>query len=267
MNPSSGPERLMNRFRGFTLIELLVVIAIISILAAILFPVFAQAREQARSTSCISNLRQQDTAIQLYAQDFDETLPMNVYMKDAGNKIVWTLFDELQSYEKNTQILQCPTDPTAIDLVLRMKELKVNSDGNIKFASYAFNKIAFGDGGVTGAHPVQPLAAFAFSTDQPLLYDGWFCGGAWFYNPITARHHEGVNVAYLDGHTKRYKPAPNPNLDPMLVDKFNNQHVDAWVIATGPFRSPDPKKPNYEFAGIVIDPACPDPANSPCVTR
>ncbi|MCC6731235.1 MAG: prepilin-type N-terminal cleavage/methylation domain-containing protein [Chthonomonadales bacterium] len=68
--------------RGFTLIELLVVIAIIAILAAILFPVFARAREQARATSCLSNTKQLGLAIQMYAQDYDEKLPV-VYMQAA----------------------------------------------------------------------------------------------------------------------------------------------------------------------------------------
>jgi len=61
--------------RGFTLIELLVVIAIIAILAAILFPVFARAREKARQSSCLSNVKQLDLAVQMYIQDYDEMLP------------------------------------------------------------------------------------------------------------------------------------------------------------------------------------------------
>jgi len=259
----------MARMRGFTLIELLVVIAIIAILAAILFPVFAQAREQARSAACISNLRQQNNAVLLYVQDYDETLPMNIYLKDSAKQIAWTVFDEVYSYEKNAQILQCPTEPMAIDMIQRMKELNVNADTTIRYGSYAYNKIAFGDGpaGIIGVHPVVALASFQFPTDEPILYDGWLCGGKWFYNPISARHHEAVNVAYLDGHTKRYKPSPNPTLDPTLLDKFNGQHVDAWMITTGPFRSADPAHPSFEFAGIVIDAACANPAVSPCVTR
>ncbi|MCW3099934.1 MAG: prepilin-type N-terminal cleavage/methylation domain, partial [Chthonomonadaceae bacterium] len=66
---------MQHRRTAFTLIELLVVIAIIAILAAILFPVFAQAREKARQTACLSNLRQIGTAVMMYTQDYDEVLP------------------------------------------------------------------------------------------------------------------------------------------------------------------------------------------------
>src|SRR5207302_1979729 len=70
-----GSMSAFRRRRAFTLIELLVVIAIIAILAAILFPVFAQAREKARQSSCLSNMKQVGTALMMYAQDYDETLP------------------------------------------------------------------------------------------------------------------------------------------------------------------------------------------------
>src|SRR5881296_1738464 len=75
MNASSSLQRASQPGAGFTLIELLVVIAIIAILAAILFPVFAQAREKARQTACLSNEKQMGTAVQMYAQDYDEGLP------------------------------------------------------------------------------------------------------------------------------------------------------------------------------------------------
>ena len=90
--------------RGFTLIELLVVIAIIAILAAILFPVFARAREKARQTSCLSNLKQIGLAVMMYAQDYDECYP-EPYTPFTN----WPLWqDTIQPYMKNTQLLICP---------------------------------------------------------------------------------------------------------------------------------------------------------------
>src|SRR5438105_4974945 len=121
---------------GFTLIELLVVIAIIAILAAILFPVFAQAREKARATACTSNLKQIGLALMMYGQDYDENMPTGGYTgprnwevnpdfqskASVDNGIYgWTfyrnLMSALQPYTKNLQIWYCPSDhlvrPTA----------------------------------------------------------------------------------------------------------------------------------------------------------
>lgn len=102
---------------AFTLIELLVVIAIISILAAILFPVFAQAREKARQTSCLSNLKQIGTAALMYCQDYEERTPRNWYgdmgfeattaQGDLPERYKW--MDALQPYVRNTQIFTCPS--------------------------------------------------------------------------------------------------------------------------------------------------------------
>lgn len=95
----------MRRSKGFTLIELLVVIAIIAILAAILFPVFAQAREKARAISCVSNEKQMGTAIMMYTQDYDETFPMGL---DTNWHNSWAV--TTQPYIKNYGVYRCPDD-------------------------------------------------------------------------------------------------------------------------------------------------------------
>lgn len=94
--------------KGFTLIELLVVIAIISLLAAILFPVFARARENARKAACMSNLKQIGLAIDMYVQDYDETYPMAIMDTPTGVKYAYW-YELLAPYIKNTQVFFCPT--------------------------------------------------------------------------------------------------------------------------------------------------------------
>lgn len=93
--------------KGFTLIELLVVIAIIAILAAILFPVFAKAREKARATSCLNNLKQYGLAYMQYAQDYDEWFPGFLNGNTTILRRAW--YDVISPYVKNTQMLYCPS--------------------------------------------------------------------------------------------------------------------------------------------------------------
>jgi prepilin-type N-terminal cleavage/methylation domain-containing protein/prepilin-type processing-associated H-X9-DG protein len=105
MNPQGAS---MRRKRAFTLIELLVVIAIIAILAAILFPVFAQAREKARGASCLSNTKQIGLAISMYTQDYDEVLPMG---GNGGPTLQNRWYHWVKAYQTNRQINVCPSAP------------------------------------------------------------------------------------------------------------------------------------------------------------
>src|SRR4051794_6915717 len=99
-----------NRRPAFTLIELLVVIAIIAILAAILFPVFARARESARRTTCLNNMKQVTTGILMYAQDYDEVMPYqdgDLCDYATSRKAVW--LNSIFPYVKNRQVYICPS--------------------------------------------------------------------------------------------------------------------------------------------------------------
>src|SRR5262249_53889950 len=131
IGPGGGSRRrhAVNHRRAFTLIELLVVIAIIAILAAILFPVFAQAREKARAISCISNGRQVGTALAMYTQDYDECLPLNSH---SGATASWV--EAAQPYIKNRLLYRCPSDgsqnwttPLAGQTALRLSSYATNA--------------------------------------------------------------------------------------------------------------------------------------------
>lgn len=104
-----GSLNTVQRRPGFTLIELLVVIAIIAVLAGILMPVFASAREKGRQTACLSNLKQVGLSVQMYSEDYDETVPLTERGGDIDDAHEYYWGDMVQPYAKNWQFLVCPS--------------------------------------------------------------------------------------------------------------------------------------------------------------
>lgn len=253
----------MVRQRAFTLIELLVVIAIIAILAAILFPVFAQAREKARAISCISNLKQSGTATQMYVQDYDETFPMSLYIDFApASPCVNSFYIELQPYQKSSQIMQCPSKPMAVDFVAGWNNVVSPAVGlpplcagspAIRYLSYNFNYAVIENGspsnifGVDSNRTVKRLASFEYPADTALISDGvpssqpingppdYACG--LFYSPVDARHNVFVNANFVDSHAKATKASPElaPNGAQYTCAGLDGQVLNIYKIASGPY--------------------------------
>jgi prepilin-type N-terminal cleavage/methylation domain-containing protein/prepilin-type processing-associated H-X9-DG protein len=165
---------LRNVFRrGFTLIELLVVIAIIAILAAILFPVFGRARENARRSSCQSNLKQLALAQLQYTQDYDETFSgSNIKVGSGGicggggsNPDYNPWGKVLQPYLKSTQVFYCPS-------VTQLSALAVTYDCNFyKFTSYGWNFNALGDDPASSFYKVVRVAQIQTPTEVIMFAD------------------------------------------------------------------------------------------------
>ena len=199
------------RWVGFTLIELLVVIAIIAILAAILFPVFAKAREKARMASCQSNLKQLGIAMRAYALDYDGMLvPWGCGLYSALPAYENAPFraDEgplsrLYPYVKNVQIYVCPSAPTLTYGRCNITRSGVPCGAG---ASYGFNLSASGRSGRHESDLIWPAEtiAFADSDGQHFLNDP-FCNYCQGNGNMVPRHNDMLNVLYQDGHVKAHR--------------------------------------------------------------
>jgi len=237
----------MRRYRGFTLIELLVVIAIIAILAALLFPVFASAREKARQAACLSNVKQIGLALHEYVQDWDETLPdamapgryfvwhaplwgkTAAQFGDPANR--WFLPDKLATYIKSEAIWFCPSvDP---DRTIWSKDPPCNATTPINTyaangSTYMWNQATvklpgkeseYGDYGrlVSGAS----IASIPSPSIAPVLWDMPY----WVVNVCAGppAHSKGINVLYADQHAKWFIYGKNDQ-------KYDITKDDYWYL-------------------------------------
>jgi prepilin-type N-terminal cleavage/methylation domain-containing protein/prepilin-type processing-associated H-X9-DG protein len=200
----------MSTRRAFTLIELLVVIAIIAILAAVLFPVFAQARDKARGTSCVSNCRQIGMAYMQYAQDYDEFLPLTTFPIPSNS---WT--DTVQPYIKNRGILRCPSDtsttwaapvnPRRSSYFLNAWMAGANSYGNLAAIQSPASVIYLAE----SAENIDRDHFHPFYWGTPAeLTSGFMQNLTWeaakeeTKELAVRRHQGGFTVGYADGHAR-----------------------------------------------------------------
>lgn len=213
--------------RGFTLIELLVVIAIIAILAAILFPVFAKAREKARQTSCLSNVKELGLATMMYMGDYDEVFPHEYSCLIPGAQ--WPLKQwqwDVQPYVKNWAVYRCPSGG---DSALNTNTAPFQPRYPVGYQS---NRWLFT--GNRSPTACRRLAQVTKPAQTVMLYDA-IRAGRWCGQPMSnggsrgddclarpagiakvsggsivagqdyARHNEGANIAFADGHAKWLK--------------------------------------------------------------
>lgn len=201
--------------KAFTLIELLVVIAILAVLAGLLFPVFARAREKVRQTTCASNLHNMATAILIYAHDYDEQFPLAAYATTGSAFVTW--HDLIYPYGKNRQIWHCPSSSLQ----------KADAGGQVTthFGYNARYLTTFAlDFSNAVTHRALALATVAHPAETVLLTDAraslqpsW-CGddGKFLLPPShpdahcwgrpNPLHHDGSNVVWVDGHVTWRSP-------------------------------------------------------------
>ena len=234
----------MKRRPGFTLIELLVVIAIIAILAAILFPVFARAREKAKQTGCLSNMKQIALAADMYKTDYDSCYPMSIYL--AGAQIM-TYYHELMPYMKNAQLLQCPAEAERIRMSELQALLPVPLAPGLTAVGYNGNFAIFEDGPgnvLTGRNDaVVSETRLQLPAETIVMSDGEIeLTPNLFNSPVVAAHNQMFNAAFADGHAKATKAVEQPGFHDYR--DLGNAAKYAHVIRGGPYNG------SYQAWGI-----------------
>lgn len=252
------------RKSGFTLIELLVVIAIIAILAAILFPVFARARENARKASCSSNMKQLGLGFIQYLQDFDERYPK------AGNWQVWgngghwvagtsssavdgaggALADFTPPYAARANMKARPADGAIYPYIKSAQVYTCPSsrDGQTTGLSYSMNCALSSK----AEFVVQSSTEVVLLVDEAYPSDGYF----WVSNSpdasdqLTSIHNGGGNLLFADGHAKFYPFARFPIGDNGAAISGNAGHKAAKIRTSGQPRFLEPELLTLDNAGI-----------------
>ena len=222
--------------QGFTLIELLVVIAIIAILAAILFPVFAKAREKARQTTCASNLKQIGLAMMQYIQDNDETYPFGGTTMIEGHQV--NMFYGLYPYTKSVAVFACPSNPLNQSAIGYGNTGQIPSDLPQMPASYSTPYQLF-DSRFGAPHSIawlqEPAAKImvaecrqaASLNETNLAWDNW--NGTQFQIQGFAGHTGTMNALFCDGHVKNVRPESTAGANgvPSMWGKFNDTPNDS----------------------------------------
>ena len=204
--------------KGFTLIELLVVIAIIAILAAILFPAFARARENARRASCMSNMKQIGLGIMMYTQDYDETYPIQSFgnvdrYSEISTQPITSLnqnwINSTYPYVKSWQLFKCPSTtnflrtPPAIDG-------NTTANSNTGYMANGVLLTAYDSGRKMASVPnaaeivlvMESNTAYGYALVRPLKTTATSGYIQWNYPGINSTHFSGGNHIYADGHVK-----------------------------------------------------------------
>ena len=229
--------------RGFTLIELLVVIAIIAILAAILFPVFARAREKARTASCQSNCKQMALGILMYTQDYDERT-CGAYGNSSGNpagslrgplppgpvtaRTAWWFWpDMVYPYVNNLQLFTCPSSPGGVRYDGSQQALAGSHTAPGRYLSWfvrpaemvmVYDSVSIRSCGYPHGFRLDADGPWAYCYGTPAVNELIFAPTS-TYRADRSRHNDGCNYAFVDGHVKWLNNTTTySNVNPMLAN-------------------------------------------------